>query len=479
MSGEYMDPPPMLWGMDPLFHVSMQLMIGQVKKLVKVADYDGMQSLIVGARVVYRHHTHPVRSVEVMGMVRRVQRRTASINYALDDGTGVLQCIMWIPDECKILQDTSHIPGLRVFELGQVIRVRGIPGEYKGDMQLVIKPGDMSLCSDPNDETTFRLEVLNKERFVYTQPVILPDYDTNRAQVTGKDANETKEWSMTTLFKAMKDWVACRQQETFSFMDLEDDPTIAGIAMTLAAQGQNVQSVHTSARALRLVANTVQDLIQEGSIEVRDKDRMTLGARTRPASLSAAELQVIELDSENLIRQVIDLYDTSDEDKRATSENLPAGSEDLALNLEICDQIRSKQVPAKEAAQALKRRIGHKNPNVQLLALGLTDVCVKNGGHHFLVEIAAREFIDNLTSILKAPSGCNFEVKTKILSLIQTWGILFRGKHGLGYVCDTYMILQHEGFPFQAAENIGTALVESEAVSVFLKRVEYARALSP
>ena len=59
--------------------------------------------------------------------------------------------------------------------------------------------------------------------------------------------------------------------------------------------------------------------------------------------------------------------------EKATSENLPAGSDDLALNLEICDQIRSKQVSPKDAAQALKRRIGHKNPNVQLLALGVRD----------------------------------------------------------------------------------------------------------
>ncbi|KAI3641444.1 hypothetical protein MIR68_000574 [Amoeboaphelidium protococcarum] len=140
---------------------------------------------------------------------------------------------------------------------------------------------------------------------------------------------------------------------------------------------------------------------------------------------------------------------------KATSEMLPNAQEDMALNLEITDKIRSKSVPPKEAMRALKRRLTHRNPNVQLLTLKLADVCVKNGGGHFLAEIASREFMDCLVGLINGTATAN-EVRQKALQLIQLWANAFKGKEELRYVNDTFASLRASGVSFPPASSSDT-----------------------
>lgn len=126
----------------------------------------------------------------------------------------------------------------------------------------------------------------------------------------------------------------------------------------------------------------------------------------------------------------------------------------LALNLEIADVINSKKGSApREAASAIVGYINHRNPNVALLALNLLDICVKNCGYPFHLQISTKEFLNELVRRFpERPPARPTRVQQKILGAIEEWrGTICetsRYKEDLGFIRDMHRLLSYKGYTF-------------------------------
>ncbi|KAJ2158304.1 Vacuolar protein-sorting-associated protein 27, partial [Coemansia sp. RSA 552] len=137
-----------------------------------------------------------------------------------------------------------------------------------------------------------------------------------------------------------------------------------------------------------------------------------------------------------------------DEVGRLTAEDVPNHELDITEALNFADRIRSKEFGAKDVARALRDRLNYSNPNVQILVLSLTDICVKNGGSLIQLEISRREAIDAITGLLDSKTGRNYELRQLVLRLIQEWAVLFRGNPEMGYVCGVLERMKRNGYTF-------------------------------
>ncbi|MDI1484939.1 MAG: ARF-binding protein [Ramalina farinacea] len=126
----------------------------------------------------------------------------------------------------------------------------------------------------------------------------------------------------------------------------------------------------------------------------------------------------------------------------------------LGLNLEISDLINSKKGNApREAAVAIVNYVNHRNPNVSLLSLALLDICVKNCGYPFHLQISTKEFLNELVRRFpERPPLRPARVQLRILELIEEWRQTIcqtsRYKEDLGFIRDMHRLLSHKGYVF-------------------------------
>lgn len=112
--------------------------------------------------------------------------------------------------------------------------------------------------------------------------------------------------------------------------------------------------------------------------------------------------------------------------EKATSEFLIGP--DWTMNIDICDTLNSNQWLAKDVVKAVKKRLQHKNPKVQLLALTLLETMVKNCGDYVHFQIADRNILQEMVKIVKKKT--DMHVRDKILVLLDSWQEAFGGPGG-------------------------------------------------
>jgi ADP-ribosylation factor-binding protein GGA len=143
----------------------------------------------------------------------------------------------------------------------------------------------------------------------------------------------------------------------------------------------------------------------------------------------------------------------------------------LALNLEISDLINSKKGNApREAAVAIVNNVNHRNPNVSLLALNLLDICVKNCGYPFHLQISTKEFLNELVRRFpERPPVRPTRVQHKILEAIEEWrGTICqtsRYKEDLGFIRDMHRLLSYKGYVFPEVRTEDAAVLNPSDVS--------------
>ncbi|OKL59063.1 hypothetical protein UA08_05613 [Talaromyces atroroseus] len=137
----------------------------------------------------------------------------------------------------------------------------------------------------------------------------------------------------------------------------------------------------------------------------------------------------------------------------------------LALNLEVADLINQKKGNApREAAIAIVHLINSRNQNVALLALALLDICVKNCGYPFHLQISTKEFLNELVRRFpERPPLRPSRVQYRILESIEEWRQTIcqtsRYKEDLGFIRDMHRLLLYKGYSFPEVRHEDAAVL--------------------
>ncbi|NXQ09743.1 STN1 protein, partial [Peucedramus taeniatus] len=176
--------PSLHWGIDPVFSAFARLYIKDITEMRESIQVPG----------IFFYNGHPIRQVDVVGIVVQTKERDAFYNYGVDDSTGVINCVCWknpMVAETPVSGHPSTPSSLRVFEqlkklqetvsqktkleIGDVVRVRGHIRTYR--QQREIRASCFYKVDDPvcDVQISRMLELPCLYREVYDKPFKGPE----------------------------------------------------------------------------------------------------------------------------------------------------------------------------------------------------------------------------------------------------------------------------------------------------------------
>ncbi|TPX45468.1 hypothetical protein SeMB42_g03699 [Synchytrium endobioticum] len=153
---EPVPPSTVLLGLDPLLWTHARLFVSDLLRII--TKHDTLQG-------IWWYHTHPIKKVQVSGIVAGREERVGRYRtILLDDGTGVIPCVQWTQDTNGYTPHANRCP----LSLGSLVRVRGRITEFRGSRQITVD--EMFLEPNVNYEYLRWLEVVDLKQSIYDKP---------------------------------------------------------------------------------------------------------------------------------------------------------------------------------------------------------------------------------------------------------------------------------------------------------------------
>lgn len=135
--------------------------------------------------------------------------------------------------------------------------------------------------------------------------------------------------------------------------------------------------------------------------------------------------------------------------EKATDATSP--DDNYELYFEICDLINVKEENAKDAMRAIRKKLSiysGKNWSVVLKLLKLLETCSNNCNKRFQIQLANKDLLQDLKSMIGPKLQPPLVVQEKVLYLVQHWATVFKNDPDFKAIESFYAELRTKGVDF-------------------------------